>query len=153
MSPKSGRAFRWGGAGSAEQAERVALEGCQISFALPCILIASNDEVRAPDPERAAADMARVRYSGPYQADKVPLLWVQALPEVNAYASRKGHKAMAMRAILPALFVARGEKSAAEAERKALAMCNAHRETPFPCFLYAVNNSVVLAQRRTEPSR
>jgi uncharacterized caspase-like protein len=154
IEPESGRAFRWGGVGSAEQAERVALEGCQISFALPCVLIASNDEVRAPDPLGAQRqDMARVRYSGAYQADKVPLLWVQALPEVNAYASRKGHKAMAMRAILPALFVARGEKSAAEAERKALAMCNAHRETPYPCFLYAVNNTVVLAQRRTEPSR
>jgi hypothetical protein len=40
----------------------------------------------------------------------------------------------------------------AEAETKALASCN-DDESPFPCFLYAANEKVVLPQRLTEAQR
>jgi hypothetical protein len=145
--------YRWAGMRSAEVAERVTLEGCQISYGQPCILIASNDTLRAPDPHSAPRqDMPRVRYSGPFQVDKVPMQWSgEAQATINAYLSHKGHKALAIRPIRLSLYVAYDEKSVAEAERKALAGCNALRESPFPCFLYAVNKDVVLPQRRTEP--
>jgi hypothetical protein len=40
----------------------------------------------------------------------------------------------------------------AEAEAKALASCN-DDQSPYPCFLYAANEKVVLPQRRTEAQR
>jgi len=42
--------------------------------------------------------------------------------------------------------------SVAEAEAKALAACN-EDDPAYPCFVYAVNDRVVLPQRRTEASR
>ena len=155
IEPESGRSFRSGGVPTAEVAERTALEGCQISYALPCVLVASNDQLRAPDPLGAERrDMPRVRHAGAYQPDKVPMNWNSAAQDtLKAYRSYKGHKALAIRPVRTTFFVAHGEKSAAEAERKALAGCNARGETPYPCILYAVNNNVILPQRRTEPNR
>ena len=51
------------------------------------------------------------------------------------------------------LFVHTGAASAAEAEQKALAGCNNTVEASYPCFLYAVDDRVVLSQRRTEPQQ
>ena len=48
IEPESGRLFRSGGVPTAEVAERTALEGCQISYALPCVLVASNDQFALP---------------------------------------------------------------------------------------------------------
>ena len=79
IEPESGRSFRSGGVPTAEVAERTALEGCQISYALPCVLVASNDQLRAPDPLGAERrDMPRVRHAGAYQPDKVPMNWSSA---------------------------------------------------------------------------
>jgi hypothetical protein len=46
--------------------------------------------------------------------------------------------------------VAETGATAAEAQSKALAKCN-DPDLPYPCFLYAVNDAVILPQRRTEP--
>ena len=80
--------------------------------------------------------------------------WSSAAQDtLRSYGAYKGHKAIAIRPTRTTFFVAQGEKSAAEAERKALAGCNVRGETPYPCILYAVGNNVILPQRRTEPDR
>jgi hypothetical protein len=152
---ESGRAFRWTGGHSAEGKERVALEGCQLRYAQPCVLIAVNDDLRAADPHAAPRrNMPRISYAGAFRADQVPLEWDEKGREiVSAYLARKGQKAMAIRPSPGAVAVSYGAKSIIEAERKALEVCNGTKESPYPCFLYAVNNTVVLPQRRTEPRR
>jgi uncharacterized caspase-like protein len=155
---ESGRAFRWIGGPSTEGAEgneRGVLEGCQLRFAQPCVLMAVNDELRTNDPRAAPRrNMPRIGYAGAYRADQVPLEWDAKGKEiVNGYLARKGQKAMAIRPSPGSIAVSSGHKSIAEAERKALEICNGTKESPYPCFLYAVNNTVVLPQRRTEASR
>ena len=49
------------------------------------------------------------------------------------------------------MYVSSNAKSVAAAEKEALDGCNGKIESPYPCFLYAVNERVVLPQRRTEP--
>jgi uncharacterized caspase-like protein len=157
IEPETGRSFHYHSVQSQsnEVVERASLEACQLRYAHPCILIASNDDLRERDPLTAERrDMPRVRYSGAYQTEKVPMLWSgTALDLVNSYPKFKGHKAMAIRPGPLVLFVYKQAKSAAEAERKALAGCNALKESAYPCFVYAVDNTVILPQRRTEASR
>jgi uncharacterized caspase-like protein len=155
---ESGRAFRLVAGPSSEGAEgneRGVLEGCQLRFAQPCILVAVNDELRTSDPRAAPRrNMPRIGYAGVYRANQVPLEWdAKGREIVNGYLARKGQKAMAIRPSPGYIAVTSGHKSVAEAERKALEMCNGTKESPYPCFLYAVNNTVVLPQRRTEASR
>ena len=94
----SGRSFRWDRAESAKEAERAALEGCQLRYGQPCILLAVNDELKAPDPYTAPRqDMPRIRYDGAFRIEMVPLIWERALPLFREYPARKGNKAIAIR--------------------------------------------------------
>ena len=112
-----------------------------------------NDELKAPDPYSAVRqDMPRIRYDGAYRIDMVPLIWGGRPKEsFKSYPSIKGNKAIALRLAPSFMSVAVGAKSAAAAEKQALEGCNGKVDSPFPCFLYAVNDRVVLPQRRTEP--
>ena len=149
LEPYSGRPFRWPKAASSKLAEEYALEGCQLSFALPCTLVASDEELRAPDPLSAKPhDMARLRYSGPFRASMVPFVTRSRREAVKGYPQLPSPRAMAIRAIGARITTATGT-SIADAEAKALALCN-DADAVHPCFLYAVNDRVVLPQRRTE---
>ena len=149
LEPNSGRPFRWQRAGSSKLAEQYALEACQLSYALPCTLIASDEELRAPDPLGAKPhDMARLRYSGPFRTSMVPFVTSSRRKAVNDYPQLPSPRAMAIRAIGARIVTATGT-SIADAEAKALALCN-DADAAHPCFLYAVNDRVVLPQRRTE---
>jgi hypothetical protein len=150
---ESGRAYRRVNFRSAGLAEQFALEGCELMYALPCVLIASNGELRAPDPyTEPKRDMPRLRYEGAFRVDMVPF---QIDPDKNKvlteYATLREAKAMAIAPSPPRIRVGTGA-STAEAEAKALAACN-EGDQAHPCFIYAVNNRVVLPQRRTEASR
>ena len=150
---ESGRTYRRVNLRSAALAEQLALEGCQLMYALPCVLIASNGELRAPDPYAAPKkDMPRLRYEGAYRVDMVPF---QIDPDKNKvlveYAKLPEPKAMVIAPSPTRIRVGTGG-SIAEAEAKALAACN-EGDPAHPCFIYAVNNRVVLPQRRTEASR
>jgi hypothetical protein len=82
----------------------------------------------------------------------VPLRYKPAQDKtISEYPKLAQPKAMALRPGGNRIYTAVG-KTVAEAEGKALAACN-EPESAYPCFLYAVNNLVVLPQRRTEPSR
>jgi hypothetical protein len=155
VEPDSGRGFRWDKVATKERAEQLALEACQMRYGGPCILLASNDDVKAPEPlDAPRRDMPRVRYDGTYRLDMVPLQWSERGQEnLKGYAASKNHKAIAMRPSPLYLFVHTGAASAAEAEQKALAGCNNTVEASYPCFLYAVDDRVVLSQRRTEPQQ
>jgi len=112
-----------------------------------------NGDLRAPDPHAAPKrDMPRLRYEGVYRVDMVPF---QIDPDKNKvlveYAKLPDPKAMAIAPSPVRIRVGTGS-SVAEAEAKALAACN-EDDPAYPCFVYAVNDRVVLPQRRTEASR
>jgi hypothetical protein len=149
----TGRAFRWDIAPTADMAEKSALEACQFTYGTPCVLVAVDDSLRAPDLYSAAPrDMPRLKHAGPYRPAMVPF---RPNPEqdktISEYPTLAQPKAMAIRPTGNRIYTAIG-KTVAEAESKALAACNVP-ESVYPCFLYAVNDRVVLPQRRTEPSR
>jgi hypothetical protein len=150
--PQTGRAFRWDGAANLETAERYALAGCQLQYNEPCVLVAADHQLRTPDPLSATAqDQASLRYAGPYSLDKVPFVTPQSKRVLEGYSKLKSPKAIAIRANGARITTAQGS-SIPDAEAKALAACN-DADPVMPCLLYAVNDRVVLPQRRTEASR
>jgi hypothetical protein len=145
---ESGRTYRWSGLPSRQVAEDRALELCQLRFGTPCVLLASDSDLLAPDPRGAPRrDMPRLHYDGSYVPEQVPF-HLESAPELAAYAAMPDPKAMAIHSS-PRVRVA-GGVSVAEAEARALAACN-DTDPAYPCFIYARNGRVVLPQRRTEP--
>jgi hypothetical protein len=137
---------------SAQEAERLALEFCGLKYNTACVVVATDDRLVNKDPWSGPRNrMPRLTYQGSYRPDMVPLY---ATPPKAAtdYAHMRGPKAMAIRTDGrpgPTL-VAETGATAVEAQSKALAKCT-DPDSPYPCFLYAVNDTVVLPQRRTEP--
>jgi hypothetical protein len=146
----SSLAYRWGEAIDAETASRFALEGCQIQFNSPCVLLAVDLDLKAADPRVATPQsMERATYSGPFRLDRVPIA-MDRFKEVRDYATLPGERAIAIRPNKALVKVVAGKASKTEAEREALAGCNPPND-PSPCFLYASGNQVVLPAHITEP--
>jgi len=149
VAPEKGTTFRYIGQASAAVAEQRALEGCQIEFRTRCVLLVSDDALRAPDVWTADRhDMPRLSYKGTYAPDQVPL-FSGVEDALRAYASLSAPKAMVIRPNGSRVRTATGA-SPVEAQSKALAACNDDLDA-MPCLVYAVNERVVLDQRRTEP--
>jgi hypothetical protein len=147
------RPYRFSGAPDRATAEQYALEFCQIRWNTPCVLVASDDELKAPDPSAAPRRAApRIAYAGPYKPEMVPLITNRQAKELVDYATLTGPKALAIGAAPPRAKIGTG-KSDREAEANALSTCNDPPDSPIPCILYAVNDRVILPQRRTEPSQ
>jgi Caspase domain len=147
IEPESGRWFYWDKAPSTDIAERMSLSHCQIVAEKPCILVAKDDLLVAPDPLDAKVhDMERVRYAGQYRLDMLPFLARVSEDAVRRFAQLPAPKALALKGIPPRYIDATGA-TIAEAERKALLECNQIAGTP--CVLYAVDNQVVLPQGKT----
>jgi hypothetical protein len=145
---ESARTFRWDNVDSQAQAEQLALEGCQQQYGDPCVLVATGDELMAPDPRTAQRrDMERLHYRGPYNVDKVPFLTISA--ELRAYPNLPNPKAIAVRPRGARSVVISGAATTVEAERKALQICN-DDHVGIACYLYASGNQVVLPDRRIE---
>ena len=89
-------------------------------------------------------------YQGSYSPAMVPM-FERPPGEALDYPKLGQPKAMAIRPSGPRIKIANGQ-TLAEAEAKALAQCN-EGDSPYPCFLYAANERVILSQRRTEPER
>jgi uncharacterized caspase-like protein len=149
--PESGQTYRWTGVSSTVAAEERALEGCQLMFAVPCVLLASDDTLHAADPWKAPRrDMPRLHHKGTYRPESVPL-FSGTEDRLRAYGSLPAPKAMVIRPDGGRIRTATGA-SPEDAQSKALAECNDDWSTnSFPCFIYAVNDRVILDQRRTEP--
>ena len=149
--PEAVRLFTWGGLPSAEDAERLALEACDLQYNAGCITVVTDDMLRTTDPSAAARPaMTRLTYQGPYRPDMVPL-FVGPPHEALDYVNLPEPKAMAIRPSGPKIAIGSGS-TLAEAEAQALARCT-DSDSPFPCFLYAANEQTILPQRRTEPQQ
>ena len=137
-----------------QAAEEVTLERCQIATGSPCVLIAVNDEIRGRVGAAPRRDMPRVRYAGAFLLDRTP--GVQASGRQDNPALRDYATALAPRALVMhpwgRYFSAAAARNESEAERVALAACNADAERmgrDGPCFVYARGDRVVLPERRT----
>jgi hypothetical protein len=146
LSGRTYTASRYDDAGNA--GER-ALEGCELWFGSPCALIIVNN-----DPETAivARDMPRLRYTGKFDVQQIPVIRSDARmsTDVKEYQAAAGPKAVAIHS--QALFTATGAADAKAAQGAALAKCNgeaARLRIPGPCFVYAVNDNVIIFERRT----
>jgi hypothetical protein len=128
------------------------LEACQLRYAKPCTLLAVNDEIAA-EGELISKDMPRLHYAGKYDASLIPIvrLITKRRPDVQNYDRAMEPKAMAIHP-WGKVFMSVGNESAKEAQETALAKCNNDPERngkDGSCFVYSVNNDVVLSERRT----
>jgi len=149
--PEKGRIERFTGFSSIEAAEQVGLEACGLKYNTSCITLAFDDKLSGADPSSAPRRaMPRLTYQGPYRVDMVPLF--TAPPTiVHDYVKMRSPKAMAIGPVGLKIAAETGA-TLADAESKALAKCTIP-DSPFPCFLYAVNDNVILPFRRTEADR
>jgi hypothetical protein len=131
------------------------LEGCQLRFGSPCKLLAVNDELVQPAGPVADQDMPRLRYSGGFDADQLPVVKddVRKRPDVQNYLSAQRPKAIAINPI-GQIFVVSGYSSDRDAADAALARCDlssGRKKSDGPCYLYSLNNDVVIVKRHTFP--
>lgn len=149
--------WRFSGLANTAIAEERVLEGCQLRYGGPCLLLAVNDSLTAPpsDSNWPRRDMPRVSYDGAFDVKQVPIVTdvVRQRAEVVGYRQQQGPKAVALH---PSgrLFVATGSATQREAEQKALGDCNTDPQRggrDGTCFLYAAGDQVVLRRRRTTP--
>jgi len=126
------------------------LEGCQLRYGKPCALIAVNEEIVA-EGQLISKDMPRLHYSGEFDLAQIPIIRfaTRLRPIVQNYFGAAGPKAMAIHP-WGKLFASFGKKSLRDTEDAALADCNDdpdRKGRDGNCFLYAINNDVVLAKR------
>jgi class 3 adenylate cyclase len=157
VAPRAGGIW-WTGEWSTRQiAEEKVLEKCQQFYDEPCAVIAADDAI-AParaNGSRPIRDMPRVHYTGRFKPDQLPAVSETARerPDILGYARVAGPKAIAFHA-KGIVYVVTGAPSQRAAEEQALRACNhdpALGNAPSPCYLYAVENKVVLPLRSTTP--
>jgi hypothetical protein len=156
VAPEAQNTMRGNDFRTADEAERVVLERCQVRNNEPCVLFALDVTVRPPGDGKdwPRRDMERVHYAGPYRADRVPALSDarRAEPDIVGYGSAREIRAMAIHP-LGRVFVVRKAASQTTADEEALRQCEldpVRAGSSGPCFLYASGNRVVLAERRVQ---
>ena len=130
------------------------LESCQLKYGKPCALLAVNDEI-AVEGELIAKDMTRLHYSGKYDVAQIPIIRqiTKQRPDVQNYDKAVEPKAMAIHP-WGKLFISAGNPDLRDAQAAALGKCNAdpaRNGKDGGCFVYAVNNDVVIGERRMLP--
>jgi hypothetical protein len=133
-----------------------ALEGCQLRFGSPCKLLAVNDELVQLAGPLADHDMPRLSYSGGFDPNQLPIVKddVRKRPDIQTYLSAQRPKAIAIHPI-GQMFVVSGSPTDKDAADAALARCDfasGRKKSDGPCYLYSLNNDVVIAKRHTFPS-
>ena len=133
------------------------LEKCQQIYDEPCALIALNDTIL---PTGAGGtwpvrDAPRVRYAGPFNLERIPGMRAADLqrPEISNYTAAPAPKAMALNAwgILAAVSSASSQRGAEEQALQACRNDSVRRKADGVCYLYAIENRVVLPLRATAP--
>ncbi len=154
---QSGATWRTGLWPTRELAEEKVLEKCQQFYDEPCAVIAVGETVipAAADGTWPVRDAPRVRYTGSFNPERVPALRAKDLQraDVLGYAASPSPKAAAFH-VNGALHLVTGAASQRAAEEQALRGCNddpVRQESGGPCYLYAVENRVVLPLRSTAP--
>ena len=143
---------------TADNAREAALEGCQVAFDSPCILVAVDNSVQPQPANNAwiAQDMPRTRYRGDFDPAQIPngSFELSRRADVAGYRSASAFKAAAHHAGGLNLFIAAHATDQRTAEIQALKLCNDDlKQFHFAgnCFLYAVGDRVVLPLRLKEP--
>jgi hypothetical protein len=156
VEPGVGRTWRGGAFGSAEEAEQLVLERCQVRYRAACVLFAVDDDIRAPVPGATwqTRDMPRVRDAGgAFDAERMPLLADvrRRMPGVAEYARAAAPKAIAVHPT-GRVFVVTAAESQEKADADALGGCDSIPDRggrDGPCLLYASGDQVVLNEHRT----
>jgi serine/threonine protein kinase len=138
-------------------AEEKALERCQQLYNEPCALIAVNDATlpAGADGTWPVRDAPRLRYVGPFNVERIPAMRAADLqrPEVANYAVAPARKAMAFNAS-GVITAVSGATSQRGAEERALSACKTEslrQKLDDICYLYAIENRVVLPLRASSP--
>lgn len=155
VAPEAHGVWRTHGWGSRQEAEEKVLERCQLHYGEPCALVAADSEVMSSSrADVRGAD--RLRYSGTFVPDRVPGVsqTVRDRADVVGYLVARGPKASAVHP-LGVLKVVQPAPSQRDAEVLALRGCNEEaarlQAGSGPCYLYSVDNRVVLPLRSTAP--
>lgn len=139
---------------SPERAVEAALEGCQFRYRSPCAIVAVDDEI-TDAAKLVVKDMPRLGYKGQFDLKMIPAVRDVTLKRVDIefYASATEQKAMAFH---PSgrVFATAGKATIQDAINQALLACNSERTIDTVsggvCFVYAINNDVVLNERKTK---
>jgi uncharacterized caspase-like protein len=155
LAPSRGTWKRWSRTSSAQVEEEKTLEACQVYYGQPCAILAVNDQVVADTSGNwQLRDMARVRYSGAFDPDRVPVAWpLTNTAVVDQYRASKGPKAAVLHP-WGYLLMEWDKPDQNVAEQRAFDRCNNDPRTngrDGPCYLYAVGDQVVLSKRQTRP--
>jgi hypothetical protein len=115
--------------------------------------LAVNDDIAQAAGPTGEQDMPRLKYSGGFDIDKLPIVKdeIRKRADVQNYLSAQRPKAVAMHP-LGQMFVVSGFSTDRDAADAALARCDlfsGRQKSDGPCYLYAINNDVVIAQRHT----
>ena len=110
----------------------------------------------APDGKLPPRDMPRVGYAGDFDPAQIPGAWegMRKRADIVSYPNLGAPKAASFHPIRNRLFVITKAASQRAAEEEALKVCNddnASKGLRGPCFVYAINNRVVLPLRLKEP--
>jgi class 3 adenylate cyclase len=137
-----------------ENARESVLEGCQVYHGHPCLLVAVGDAIQPAS--AIPQDMPRVRYSGDFDPGQIPGSWLvlRQRDDIANYRAATAPKAVAYHPNHVRVFVVTNAANQRAAGEQALKTCNddtARNKLRGPCFLYAVDNRVVLPLRLTEP--
>ena len=138
-------------------AEEKALERCQQVYDEPCALIAVNDAIVPPgaDGNWTPRDAPRVRYAGPLNIERIPGIACAGTAafrhcELPRCRRAQGDGVQRRRRSL----AVSGATSQHSAEEQALLACKAEalrQKLEGACYLYAIENRVVLPLRATGP--
>jgi class 3 adenylate cyclase len=143
---------------TADQAVTKDLERCQVFYQEPCAILAVDDDVKdkSADGTWAVVDAPKARYQGDFDPEQIPGVRATVLsrPEVSSYGTATSPKAMAYNAHGAVSVVAKAT-SQHLAESQALDLCNndlSRKDADGPCFLYAIENKIVLSEHFTGPA-
>jgi hypothetical protein len=156
--PEVAGEWRHWGSQTRENAVESALENCQVHFGQPCVLVAADDTVEPvpADGKLSPRDMPRARYSGEFSPAQIPGVGprLRERSDIVNYESATAPKAVAFHPVRDRVFTVNRAANQHAAEEEALRACNddpVRNGAGGPCFLYAVDNRVVLPLRLKEP--
>jgi uncharacterized caspase-like protein len=148
VQPETGNWTNWDGASSASNAESMALGHCQVNANKPCVLIARGEELMTDNPvEAPRRDMEEVHMRGVFNINKMPFRPGASFDIIRGYDLLSQPKAMAVK-LAPPRYISATGATLHDAEQKALSDCNAISGSR--CMLYAVNDTIVLPDRKTQ---
>jgi adenylate cyclase len=157
VSLKPAGTWRATGRSSTAEAQTGALEGCQIHYGQPCVLLAVDETMvpAPPDDKWPPQDMPRTRYSGDFDPAQIPNV-TSARRDIFDIANYRSAGAPKAAAFHPwgRVFIVTNAANQRVAEEQALKACKDNPDrngANSPCFLYAVANRVVLPLRLKEP--